>query len=408
MKTRYRLFRRGVRGGVYYGVDTLTGQRSSLGTVDEEEATRIIHAKNEALRQPALNLQIAKAYLAGADANFVKRTWSETMAEFVQTKTGSNRFRSERAVADHAFDSIRDLPLLDTRAEHFLRVLEHGSLSTNSYLRRFHNFALDLGWLPWPVLPKRKWPAIRYGEKRAVTQSEHEALLAGEGNTELRAFYRCCWHLGGSQSDVARLRAEDVDWQAKVVSFFRAKTGTAQVIHFGAALAQILQGLPKSGPLFPRLAGMDEKHRASLFQRACRRVGIAGISLHSYRYSWAERAKRAGYPERFAQLALGHTSKAVHRAYARKAQVVLPPLEQYEHEFEQKVTAVEFASRPGTQTEPDAQASPDQIPAHRAIAPSNADPREKLLTLGRAQGGGGRIGCEAPDSAAGAFPNASG
>jgi hypothetical protein len=36
------------------------------------------------------------------------------------------------------------------------------------------------------------------------------------------------------------------------------------------------------------------------------------------------------YPERFAQMALGHNSKAVHRAYAKKAQVTLPPLEEYE------------------------------------------------------------------------------
>jgi hypothetical protein len=28
--------------------------------------------------------------------------------------------------------------------------------------------------------------------------------------------------------------------------------------------------------------------------------------------------------------ALGHSSKAVHRAYAKKAQVVVPPLEDYE------------------------------------------------------------------------------
>ena len=59
-------------------------------------------------------------------------------------------------------------------------------------------------------------------------------------------------------------------------------------------------------------------------------VGISGVSLHSYRYAWAERAKEAGYPERFAMQALGHSSKAVHRAYARKAQVVIPPLEEYE------------------------------------------------------------------------------
>jgi len=54
------------------------------------------------------------------------------------------------------------------------------------------------------------------------------------------------------------------------------------------------------------------------------------VTLHSYRYAWAERAKVAGYPERFAQLALGHNSKAVHRAFARRAQVTLPPLENYE------------------------------------------------------------------------------
>ena len=54
------------------------------------------------------------------------------------------------------------------------------------------------------------------------------------------------------------------------------------------------------------------------------------MTLHSYRYAWAERAKVVGYPERFAQLALGHGSKAVHRAYSRRAQVTLPPLEEYE------------------------------------------------------------------------------
>ena len=34
--------------------------------------------------------------------------------------------------------------------------------------------------------------------------------------------------------------------------------------------------------------------------------------------------------ERFAQIAFGHNSKAVHRACAGKAQVTLPPLEDYE------------------------------------------------------------------------------
>ena len=60
---------------------------------------------------------------------------------------------------------------------------------------------------------------------------------------------------------------------------------------------------------------------------------IKGITLHSYRYVWAERARICGYPERFAQEALGQNSKAVHRAYARKAQVTIPTLEDYERKL---------------------------------------------------------------------------
>ena len=88
---------------------------------------------------------------------------------------------------------------------------------------------------------------------------------------------------------------------------------------------------------------MNEKHRASEFKRRCRRLKITGITLHSYRYAWAERAKVAGYPERFAQAALGHNSKAVHRAYAKKALVKIPSLEQYEQELRAKnVVPVKF------------------------------------------------------------------
>jgi len=54
------------------------------------------------------------------------------------------------------------------------------------------------------------------------------------------------------------------------------------------------------------------------------------VTLHSYRYAWAERAKSAGYPERYAQVNLGHNSKAMTRAYSRKAEVEMPSLIEYE------------------------------------------------------------------------------
>jgi hypothetical protein len=60
------------------------------------------------------------------------------------------------------------------------------------------------------------------------------------------------------------------------------------------------------------------------------RLGDNGGDAAFICYAWAERAKQCGYPERFAQEALGHNSKAVHRAHARKAQVMLSLLKNYE------------------------------------------------------------------------------
>ena len=73
MKTRYRLIRRGNRGGAFYCVDPKTGRRTGLHVPDEDAAQQVIQAKNQAERQPMLNLRIAKAYLAGTDSGVATR-----------------------------------------------------------------------------------------------------------------------------------------------------------------------------------------------------------------------------------------------------------------------------------------------------------------------------------------------
>ena len=327
MKPRFALFR---RSKVYCCQDTKTGQQLSLRTRDEAEARALLHAKNESFRQPVLNLQIARTYLSATDPEVGKRTWQAVMDEMAKTKTGVTLHRHHTAMKDAAFDLIRDLPIVETQPHHLFGAMQSGSVSTNIVLRRLHNFALDMAWLPWPIVPKKRWPAIRFKEKRAVTVEEHRAIVAAEGNPERWAYYECCWHLGAAQSDVANLRAEDIDWQSKVVSLYRQKTDIPSIIRFGAEFETVLRGLPRTGWLFPNHRLKRETHRAKEFARACGRLSISGITLHSYRYAWAERAKTCGYPERFAQEALGHNSKAVHRAYARKAQVLIPALEDYE------------------------------------------------------------------------------
>jgi hypothetical protein len=74
MTTRYRLIRRGIRGDRFYCVDTTTGKRTSLRTASADDARQIVEARNNSERQPVLNLQIAKAYLAGTDNGVATRT----------------------------------------------------------------------------------------------------------------------------------------------------------------------------------------------------------------------------------------------------------------------------------------------------------------------------------------------
>jgi integrase len=327
MKSRFILYR---RGGVYYCEDTVTRKQSSLRTRAEATATSPLNAKNESFRQPILNLQIARAYLTATDPEVAKRTWQMAMDELTKTKTGNTRYRHETAMKDTPFDLIRNLPILETQSAHFLKTLELGTVSTNVYLRRIHNFALDLNWLPWSVLPKRQWPKVKFKEKRAIKLEEHQRIIETEINPERKALYQLCRHLGASQGDIAALKGEDVDWLSNTVSFTRKKSSVPVLVHLGQEAMNLLKDLPAEGPLFPYLSTVRAGDRATEFASRCRQLGIKGVTLHSYRYAWAERARVAGMPERFAMENLGHNSKAVHRAYAKKALVEIPTLEDYE------------------------------------------------------------------------------
>lgn len=331
MKQRFRLYRRS-NGGRYYLHDNITGKQESLGTTERTEALRLCHARNEAAHQPLINVQIARAYLAASDVQVGTRDWQTAMNEISKAKQGTTQAFYVRAFKQKAFNSIRALPIVQTRPEHLMRVLEAGTVATNKNLRRLHNFALAMTWLPWPVLTKQQWPELRYRDKRGFTSDEHQAILAKEKNPEWKTFLELAWHIGAAQGDLAALRAEDINKEHCVISFSRQKTHSLTVQRYGGQVASILQRLPASGPLFPMLGRYTSSNRAARFAKTLKRRGITGVSLHSYRYAWAERAKMAGYPERYAQEALGHKSKAVHRAYARMARVELPPLEDYERQ----------------------------------------------------------------------------
>jgi hypothetical protein len=137
---------RSSKSGYYYWQDNDTGKQAMLGTSDKREAQPLLHAKNESYRTPAsaINLQIARAYLDAADPKLLTCTWQQVLEQIVSEKSGETRVRWVTAIHDKNFDALRRLPMLETRADHFLAVLADRKVSTTIYLRRIHNYALGM------------------------------------------------------------------------------------------------------------------------------------------------------------------------------------------------------------------------------------------------------------------------
>ena len=327
MKHRFWLFK---RRGIFYAEDTFTGKQETLGTRDRKEAERLRATKDDAASRPFINLAIGKAYLAAHDPSLVKRTWSLVMEAFVQRGKEHTRKRRERAMRSKPLCTLGNRKLVETTADDLRDVLNAGSTSTNHFLRCLHNLALGMGWLPGPIIPPKLWPIVSSKPKRGIRREEHEKIIAAEHNQERRHYYEMLWEIGAAQTDTALLTSENINWPERKLQYQRKKTGEWACIQIGSRLESLLKKLPLIGSLFPHISQTSESARAAEFCRRCRTVCVTGVSLHSYRYAWAERAKAAGYPERHAQNALGHNSRAVHAAYAKGIIAVCPSLETYE------------------------------------------------------------------------------
>jgi integrase len=344
VQLKYRMFRR--RNSIFYWQENESSKQGTLRTHDRREAERLLNAMNESHREPTLNLNLARAYLAAHDPKMATRTWQAVMDEMATHGIPTTQHRCARGFRSKAYDPIRNKPLVQTTGEDLLAIVHANGNCVAHYLRRLHNLAVGLGWLAWPILAKRAWPKIRSPSKRAITAEEHAAVIASEKNPERRAYYELLYETGAAQTDAATLTADNIDRTNGILVYHRKKLGPHSEparLTIGRKLTALLQSLPRFGDLFPNIKKTSANHRAAEFRRRCRVARVQGVSLHSYRHAWAQRAKACGYPQRFAQEALGHSSRAVHEAYARAAFVVCPALDEYESVSAEKLIRLPVA-----------------------------------------------------------------
>ena len=154
MQNRYGYFQR--VNGVYYSVDLVTKRQSSLSTRVEDEAKRLIAAKNQAADTPMLNRAMAKVYASAASPELMERRWQEVMDAYAAKSVETTRPRVARAFRSEPFQVIARLKVNETDASAFWAVLNHKKAgnSTNHYLRRLQNFAWGMRWLFEPSRPE--------------------------------------------------------------------------------------------------------------------------------------------------------------------------------------------------------------------------------------------------------------
>ena len=343
--------------GIFYAENSHK-ERVSLRTRNRGVAEDILRGHKASVEKPNFAYKVALAYLGETDPEAPSRTWLDVIEAYIKrSAAGPTRNRLETAKKDKALQKILKLNLLQDRPRQaglFFEALNAGGISTNVFLRRFHNFALDMGYLAVPIIPRRQWPKVRYATKKAVTEEQYRQIIGREQNPEKLAFYQLLWHLGGSQTDIAILTAEAIDWTNRTVNFPRKKNQQTCAQRFGDECAAVLEKLPKQGLLLPSIARLGEGDRASYFTLRCRTLGIQGVSLHSLRYSWAERAAAVGMPERFAMMALGHKSRAIHQAYSKNLATTIDSLEVLTKKREADLKATspvispDFGTKPAT------------------------------------------------------------
>ena len=119
MQFKYRLYRR--RNGVFYWQDNTSKKQGTLRTTNKGEAERLLNAMNESDREPTLNLNLARAYLAAHDPKMAQRTWQAVMDEMATHGIPTTQVRCPRGFRSKAYNPIRNKALVQTTGEDFAR-----------------------------------------------------------------------------------------------------------------------------------------------------------------------------------------------------------------------------------------------------------------------------------------------
>ncbi|MBW4422038.1 MAG: site-specific integrase [Myxacorys californica WJT36-NPBG1] len=153
------------------------------------------------------------------------------------------------------------------------------------------------------------------GQARILTATEIDLLFAEGLRTDRdRSLFGVCLYTGCRISEALALRTEDI--QGNVITLRKATTkgkiATRQIDMHPNLQSRLDAYSPKPGALFPGKRGIRQHlsrfSAEKILKEACTRVGLVGVSTHSFRRTALTRMSTAGIPLRTIQEISGHQS----------------------------------------------------------------------------------------------------
>lgn len=160
------------------------------------------------------------------------------------------------------------------------------------------------------------------GQAKILTSDEMRLLFSDGFTTERdRALFGICLYTGCRVSEALGLQT--TDFKGETLTFRKSTTKgklKTRVVDIQPGLAALLADYhPKSGAMFPGMRGVTirlTRYAADKILRdAAKRVGLLGVSTHSFRRTALNQMSSAGIPLRHIQEISGHNDLGTLQRY---------------------------------------------------------------------------------------------
>ena len=158
----------------------------------------------------------------------------------------------------------------------------------------------------------------RNARSRYLSVEEANALVAVCSGV-LRAVVLVGLNSGARKSELVDLKWRDVDFASKTLTFTQTKNGSLRRVPMNDTVVHTLKRLRRYGEFVFMEDGRRVRHIYKPFKVACRRAGLADVTLHTMRHTFISHALMAGIDPRTVAHIVGHKTLTMVMRYAHVA-----------------------------------------------------------------------------------------